>query len=88
MKHIPHTSRMKKSKSCLRYLGQELKKHRSLKRLSQEQLANEADIGLSYYSRVETGKVNISFCSLLRILKVLDLQLTTLVPNIYDLEDD
>ncbi len=78
MKNIP----------CSVYLGRELKKFRLLKSLSQEEVANLADIGLSYYGRVERGQINVSFASLVKILQVLDIQFAELVPNIYDIYVD
>ena len=50
-------------------LGKQIRYHRKLKRLTQEKLAEEAELAPSYVSDVERGRVNISVDAVQRIAK-------------------
>jgi transcriptional regulator with XRE-family HTH domain len=50
-------------------LGKQIRYHRKLKRLTQEKLAEKAELAPSYVSDVERGRVNISVDAVQRIAK-------------------
>ena len=50
--------------------------------MSQEKLAEKADLNPKYVSEVERGRVNISLDALLRIAKALNVSLTELIRGI------
>ena len=50
-------------------LGKQIRFHRKLKRLTQEKLAEKAELAPSYVSDVERGCVNISVDAVQRIAK-------------------
>jgi transcriptional regulator with XRE-family HTH domain len=52
-------------------LGETIRKHRKQSGLSQEKLAEKADLSTVFISEVETGKKTISVDALLRIAKAL-----------------
>jgi transcriptional regulator with XRE-family HTH domain len=59
-------------------LGERLRERRKERRLSQEQLAFEAEISPSYLSQVEAGQRNPSLETLYRLTLALDLELKDL----------
>lgn len=62
---------MKKIDPQLLIIGKNIKRHRKLQNLSQEELAHRACLGLSYYGRVERGEQNFSIRCLLKIAQAL-----------------
>lgn len=62
-------------KDGLTQLGLHIKELRKKKGVSQEQLAYTADVSLSQISRIETGKHNTSFSTLLSICKAFNITL-------------
>jgi transcriptional regulator with XRE-family HTH domain len=60
-----------KDKSFLIAFGDNLRKARKLKKLSQEQLAFEADIPISQVGRIERGEVNTTISSVNVLAKAL-----------------
>jgi transcriptional regulator with XRE-family HTH domain len=56
-----------------RVLGENIRMHRKRARLSQEKLAEKAELSMAYLSEVENGKENISIDALARIAKVFGL---------------
>jgi len=56
----------------LRKLGDNVRAKREALRLSQEQLAERADLDRTYISGVERGVRNLSLLSLVRIAKALE----------------
>ena len=63
----------------LQLFGENLKKLREKKGLSQEQFAYEAGFSRSYYTEVETGKRNISLLNILRITSSLQVEVSDLI---------
>jgi transcriptional regulator with XRE-family HTH domain len=53
-------------------LGETIRKYRKEAKLSQERLAEKADLSTVYVSRVECGKENISVDALVRVSKALN----------------
>jgi len=53
-------------------IGQRIKEIRIHKKLTQEQLAWEADVDRTYMNHVENGRKNISIKSLEKIIKALN----------------
>jgi transcriptional regulator with XRE-family HTH domain len=62
-----------------RILGQKIRAFRKQAGLSQEQLAEKADLSYKYVGEVERGCVNISLDSLVRIAKALRVALRQLL---------
>ena len=61
-----------------RVLGQNIRLYRKLCRLTQERLAEKAELAPSYLSDVERGRENISVDALRRIAKALNVPLEDL----------
>lgn len=59
-------------------VGQRIRELRLKKALSQEDLANEADIPLSQIGRIERGEINATISSLYVISQALGIELKTL----------
>lgn len=57
--------------ATIKTIGTNIAKARKEAKLTQEQLANEADIDRSYISDIENGKANLSVGMLLTICTVL-----------------
>jgi transcriptional regulator with XRE-family HTH domain len=57
----------------LKAFGQQLKKLRESKNISQESLAFDADISISQISRIERGVINTSISQLISICRVLNI---------------
>ena len=64
------------------FLGQNIKKYREQKGLSQNQLAELADLSREHIGSVETGK---DFLSLRKLFKIADI-LETPVKNFFDFD--
>ena len=62
-------------------VGQRIKELRLLKKISQETLANIAEIDRTYMTSVENGKRNISVVNLEKIIKALDTNYATFFNN-------
>jgi transcriptional regulator with XRE-family HTH domain len=63
----------------LKSFGQNLKKIRENKNLSQEELAYRSDIPINQVGRIERGQVNTTISTLNSIAKALDIQLKDLL---------
>jgi len=61
------------------HLGQELRRIRAERQLSQQELSFRADLALSYVSQLERGLKSPSFGVLLRIAAALDMPASVLV---------
>jgi len=59
-------------------IGSKIKKHREEKSLTQEKLAREANISLSYLYKLEKGNNNPTFDVIKRIADVLNISLDSL----------
>jgi transcriptional regulator with XRE-family HTH domain len=65
-----------------RILGENIRVHRKRIKLSQEKLAEKADLHPVYVGNVERGLENISIDSLVRIAKALKVSLSELIEGI------
>jgi len=65
-----------------RILGQTIRSYREQAKLTQEQLAEKADLTPKYLGEVERGLVNISVDALVRIGKALRLRVNDLTRKI------
>jgi transcriptional regulator with XRE-family HTH domain len=70
---------MAKKKTEAEVIGDNIRRIREDKHLSQKELAVTIEVAPTQYSRVETGKVIPAFKTLMKIVKVLDVTLDTLV---------
>ena len=62
-----------------RTVGQQIHFYRKQAHLSQEELAEKADLSYKYVGEVERGCVNISLDSLVRIAKALKVKVSVLI---------
>lgn len=60
-------------------IGNNIKRHRIDKNLSQEQLASDSDIDRTYLQSIEKGKRNVSINVLIRLSSALNVQLIKLL---------
>ncbi|MEJ2191190.1 MAG: helix-turn-helix transcriptional regulator [Nitrospirota bacterium] len=65
-------------------LGQNIKKLREKKHLSQEKLSEKADIHVSYIGQIERGLRYPSLKTLFRIADALDVRINDIFKGIYD----
>jgi len=68
--------------TTLKVLGENIKRIREQKGLSQEELANTADFDRTYISLIERGKRNLSLLNLCRFAKALEMKPFELIENI------
>jgi transcriptional regulator with XRE-family HTH domain len=68
--------------SYRRTVGQNIRKFRKKACLSQEQLAEKADLSYKYVGEVERGQENISLDALVRIANALKVPLADLIRGI------
>lgn len=64
--------RTNEEKKLLQALGNNIRKAREARGISQEQFAMKAGFSRSYFTEIETGKRNISILNFMKILKGLD----------------
>ncbi len=67
-------------------IGKKIREMRKLKGFSQEDFAAEAQLGRTYYGRVERGEQNISIQNLIKIAFTLQVELTELLPSLRQLK--
>lgn len=60
--------------------GQNIRKARTKAGLTQEQLAERADLHTNYYARVERGEENPSYETIEKIVKALKVKSATVMP--------
>lgn len=70
------------SDKALQTLGDRIREARKGTGLSQEELALQADIDRSFMGQVERGQRNISVLTLLRVARVLDVNLGSLLDGL------
>lgn len=70
------------SDKALQTLGDRIREARKATGLSQEELALQADIDRSFMGQVERGQRNISVLTLLRVARVLDINLGSLLDGL------
>lgn len=69
------------SNKLLAALGSKIRCIREAAGLSQEDAAMEADLDRAYYGRIERGQVNVSALNLLKIAKVLKVDVGDFFPK-------
>lgn len=62
-------------------IGRKIRSAREAAGLSQEDAAMEADLDRAYYGRIERGQVNVSALNLLKIAKVLKVDVGDFFPK-------
>ena len=67
-------------KDLAKKFGENLRRIRKSKRISQDKLALSADIDRSYIGRIERGEVNITLEKAYQIANVLDCDIRDLLP--------
>jgi transcriptional regulator with XRE-family HTH domain len=68
--------------SYRRIVGRKIRTCRKRSQLSQEELAEKADLSYKYLGEVERGYVNISLDSLVRIARALGVRLRDLIADV------
>lgn len=68
--------------SSIYKIGQLIQQRRDHMRITQQQLADMADIGINTLYKIETGQANPTFESLHKIVDVLGLEITLQVKKI------
>lgn len=66
-------------------LGQQIRRVRQTRGLSQETFAHEAGISRAYYSGVERGERNVAALNLVRIAAALQVEVGELFPSVQSL---
>lgn len=79
---------MEESKWILEIIGNNLKTARTLRGLTQEQLAEELDTSDKFISMVERGQSGLSITSIVNICKILNIEPNALFSGIIDYNDD
>jgi len=75
-----HTKISKMDKSnILEKFGEKIKEYRKLKGLSQEQLAEKANLHRTYIGMIERAEKNITLLNIEKIANALDLKITDLI---------
>lgn len=64
----------------LQKFGQNLKKIRESKKLTQEELATKADLSANYFAKIERGEINITFKTLQKITVALKTKSSEILP--------
>ena len=72
---------MKEKHPALVKMGENLRRAREARQLTQEQLAEKAEMDPTYISGIERGVRNCSVLSLLRVAKALGIQAAKLLKN-------
>lgn len=67
-----------KDDKYLQAFGKHLRKLRKLKDLSQEDLANDADIPINQVGRIERAEINTTLSTMRALSKALDIHITDL----------
>ena len=68
-------------KHC-KILGETIRRYRKAARLSQETLAEKADLHPNYFGEIERGENSVSIAALLRIAKALRVRIRDLVEDL------
>lgn len=68
-----------RDKELLKKFGENLRKLRLSKEMSQELMAFEAELDISQVGRIERGEVNTSICVLQRLAKSLKVKMSELL---------
>lgn len=73
------TSKM--DEQARKVLGEKLKKAREEAKLTQAEIAKQADITTTYYAMAERGEVNPSFEILNKLIKILKVKASDIFPS-------
>lgn len=76
---------MEKRHPNLIKIGKKIRQMRKSKGYSQEDFAAEAELGRTYYGRVERGEQNISIQNLIQIALKLHVEVNKLIPPLREL---
>jgi transcriptional regulator with XRE-family HTH domain len=71
----------KTSSLWLRRLGQNIRRERTAKKMSQQSLAEQADLNIRNVQRMEAGEIDVLLSTAVRIAGALDCPLERLVPK-------
>jgi transcriptional regulator with XRE-family HTH domain len=66
-------------------IGKKIREIRKLKGFSQEGFAAEAELGRTYFGRIERGEQNMSIQNLIQIAIILQVEVGELIPSIRQL---
>jgi transcriptional regulator with XRE-family HTH domain len=66
----------------LTLVGQQIRRLREEKNLSQEEFAGRADIDRAYYGGIERGERNVAALNLIKIADALDIEVGKLFPRL------
>lgn len=69
------------SEKARKAFGRKLKLARKNKMLTQEKVADKAEISVNYYARIERGEENPSFDVLLSVAKALGVKMSDVLPS-------
>ncbi len=67
-------------------IGKKIRELRKLKGFSQEAFAAEAELGRTYFGRIERGEQNMSIQNLIQIAITLQVEVGELIPSIHQLK--
>jgi transcriptional regulator with XRE-family HTH domain len=67
-------------------IGKKIRELRKSKKISQEELAAQAELGRAYCGRIERGEQNLSIQTLLRIAITLKVEPAKLLPSLRELK--
>lgn len=73
---------MEKRHQNLVKIGKKIREMRKIRGFSQEDFAAEAQLGRTYYGRVERGEQNISIQNLIQIALTLRIEVGELIPSL------
>ncbi len=79
--HISHVTKVRDARLLSRF-GKQLKRLRIEKGLSQEQLANDADIPINQIGRIERGEINPTLSTLNSIATALQMKVGELLEDL------
>lgn len=68
-------------------IGKKIREIRKLKGFSQEAFAAEAELGRTYFGRIERGEQNMSIQNLIQIAITLQVEVSDLIPSIRQLKN-
>lgn len=68
-----------RDEKIIKTLGKRVRYLREQKKISQEELASRAKISLSQVTRIETGRLNTTICTINALVNALELELHVLL---------
>ena len=70
-----------KGEKIRKELGAKIKSIRDNKNLTQEEVANKADMSSNYFAKIERGEINATFETLYKIIKALKVEASDIFPS-------